>query len=96
MTAKKKTYVPKVEGYVPEAIDADGDGLVQDGTEFERPVETELPEFVEVIETHVVAEGENVLTIAEKYKPEGMTRRAYAAVLYAKNGDLHEGKTIRL
>lgn len=35
MATKKNTYKP-------DAIDADGDGLVQDGTEFERPVGTEL------------------------------------------------------
>jgi hypothetical protein len=33
--------------YVPDATDGDGDGLVQDGTIFERPVGTELsPEEV--------------------------------------------------
>lgn len=30
--------------YVPNAVDADGDGLVQDGTEWERPVGTEIEE----------------------------------------------------
>jgi len=28
------------EGYNPNAIDGDGDGMVQEGTEFERPVGT--------------------------------------------------------
>lgn len=37
--AKKKKAT-----YVPDAIDADGDGLVQDGTEWERPVGTEIEE----------------------------------------------------
>lgn len=87
MTAKK-TYKPKAT-YMPEAVDADGDGLVQDSTEFERPVDTK-------IETHVVAAGENLLTIAEKYKPEGVTRKEYAATLYALNGNLHEGQVVRL
>lgn len=32
----------KKADYVPEAADGDGDGLVQDGTIFERPVGTEL------------------------------------------------------
>ena len=31
-----------VEGYKSPAIDADGDGMIQDGTPFERPVDTEL------------------------------------------------------
>ena len=36
--------------YVSPAVDADGDGLVQDGTIFERPVGTELsPEEVTAI-----------------------------------------------
>lgn len=30
---------PVVEGFKPDAIDGDGDGFVQDGTPFERPVE---------------------------------------------------------
>jgi len=117
MTAKKRA--PKPAAYVPNAIDADGDGLVQDGTEFERPVGTEIDyqvtrsyadlepeqlaelEVVEIVEalepgTHKVLEGENILTIAERYLPEGMTRKNYAAQLYAANGDFHHGKTIRL
>jgi hypothetical protein len=31
-----------VEGYKFPAVDADGDGFIQDGTPFERPVGTEL------------------------------------------------------
>lgn len=30
--------------YIPAAVDADGDGLVQDGTIWERPVGTEIEE----------------------------------------------------
>jgi hypothetical protein len=39
------TEVPVIEavvGYKSPAIDADGDGFIQDGTPFERPVGTEL------------------------------------------------------
>ena len=32
--------VVKNEGYNPNAIDGDGDGIVQEGTEFERPIDT--------------------------------------------------------
>lgn len=32
----------EVEGYKFPAIDADNDGLIQDGTPFERPVDTEM------------------------------------------------------
>ena len=31
-----------VEGYRSPALDGDGDGMIQDGTPFERPVDTEL------------------------------------------------------
>lgn len=34
----------KQADYIPAALDADGDGLVQDGTEWERPVGTEIEE----------------------------------------------------
>lgn len=45
----KKPRKKKAE-YVPEATDGDGDGLVQDGTIFERPAGTELsPEEVTAI-----------------------------------------------
>lgn len=104
MSKRKATYVPK-------AIDADGDGLVQDGTEFERPVGTELTadELIEVIEemtetfihsaapkTHTVLEGENIQAIAERYKPAGMTRSEYAAQLHRVNGDITPGKVVKL
>lgn len=103
MSKRKSTYVPK-------AIDADGDGLVQDGTEFERPVGTELEAELELIEeipeetfihsaapeTHTVLEGENIQAIAERYKPAGMTRNEYAAQLHKVNGDFTPGKVIKL
>ena len=99
MSKRKSTYVPK-------AIDADGDGLVQDGTEFERPVGTEA-ELIEEApeetfihsaapETHTVLEGENIQAIAERYKPAGMTRNEYAAQLHKVNGDITPGKVIKL
>lgn len=52
MASKKNTYKP-------EAIDADGDGIVQEGTEFERPVGTELEiEHVESVEImHTLSEA---------------------------------------
>jgi hypothetical protein len=31
-----------VDGYNPDARDGDGDGLIQDGTQWERPVDTQL------------------------------------------------------
>ena len=92
--ANKKTYKPKVEGYVPEATDGDGDGLVQDSTEFERPVGVELDWAMP--ETYLVKTGENVQTVAAKYLPEGMTRNEYAQKLFEKNGQFSAGQVIRL
>jgi hypothetical protein len=37
-----------VEGYKSPASDGDGDGMIQDGTPFERPVGTELTEEEQV------------------------------------------------
>jgi hypothetical protein len=106
---QKRTYTPKPkpipEGYVFAAKDGDGDGMVQDGTEFERPVGTEF--FAEELElvsepvkevpaTHTLQEGENILTVAANYLPEGKTRSEYAKELYALNGDLSVGKVVRL
>lgn len=106
MSSKK--YKSKTEGYVPEAIDADGDGLVQDGTEFERPVGTEIdvhlepevitPEEPKVAQngTHRLSEGENIQTVAEKYLPAGMTRSEYAKRLYELNRNWNVGQVIKL
>lgn len=102
----KKTYKPK--GYVHPARDGDGDGMIQDGTEFERPVGTEIefeepaPEefFAEDLAmnptTHVLAEGENILTVAQMYLPEGKTRNDYAKELVARNGSISVGSVIHL
>lgn len=102
---KRKTYTPKVEGYIPQAIDGDNDGLVQDGTEFERPVGTEIDEFVEVTVddvvittpgTYQVQEGENIQTVATKFLPEGMTRNEYAKKLFKLNGQIRSGQVVNL
>lgn len=42
--APKKEKKKKTAEYIPAAVDADGDGLVQEGTEWERPVGTEIEE----------------------------------------------------
>lgn len=106
--SNRKPYTPKPkpipEGYVFNAKDGDGDGMVQDGTEFERPVSTEFfaVELEQVSEpltsptTHTLQEGENILTVAAKYLPEGKSRKDYARELYDLNGDLSVGKVVRL
>lgn len=47
----KKRSAKKTAEYIPAADDADGDGLVQDGTEWEREVGVEIPQE-EIIETN--------------------------------------------
>ena len=94
MATKKKTT-----GYVPEATDGDGDGFVQDATQWERPVETELetPEAPgESALTYLVKDGENILTVAEKFKPEGVSRGDYAKILASLNGTVIPGRVVRL
>jgi len=91
----------KKTNFIPAPIDADGDGIVQEGTEYERPAEP----VVETVEafiaskatTHVVAEGENWQSIAALYC--GMERRQdYAKRLYDANkiSDLHVGAVLKL
>lgn len=41
---EKKRSAKKTAEYIPAAEDADGDGLVQDGTEWEREVGVEIPQ----------------------------------------------------
>lgn len=40
----KKRSTKKATAYIPFAEDGDGDDLVQDGTEWERPVGVEIPQ----------------------------------------------------
>jgi hypothetical protein len=40
----KKRSTKKATEYVPFALDGDGDGLVQEGTEWEREVGVEIPQ----------------------------------------------------
>lgn len=55
--AAKKPAKKKKAEYISPTTDADGDGLVQDGTIFERPVGTELsPEEVTAIKEAADAE----------------------------------------
>jgi hypothetical protein len=99
----KRNYKSKVDGYTPEALDGDGDGLVQDGTEFERPLGAEFDwaleeifeEPVPVVSAHVVQEGENIQSIASLYCGD-RKRQEYAQELSKKNGTIYVGKTVIL
>ena len=46
--------------------------------------------------THIVADGENILTIAETYLPEGLTRKEYAKDLSSRNSNWSTGANIQL
>jgi hypothetical protein len=46
--------------------------------------------------THTMADGENILTIAEAYLPEGLTRKEYAKDLSSRNSNWSTGATIQL
>lgn len=46
--------------------------------------------------THTLADGENILTIAEAYLPEGLTRKEYAKDLSLRNGNWTTGANIKL
>jgi hypothetical protein len=91
--ATKKTYKPKP--YVAPAVEAEP---VQEATEFESPVETEL--VVKTVEAkpthHILTEGQNIQTVAAMYLPEGMTRNEYAKFLFKLNGHVTWGQVVRL
>lgn len=87
---QKKTYTPKPKPlYIEDATDGDGDGLVQDNTPFERPVDTKITE-------HILGEGENIQTVASTYAPAGMSRNDYAKKLFDLNKQWSIGSVIRL
>jgi hypothetical protein len=68
----------------PEAIDGDGDGIVQEGTEFERPVDAPL----EAPESVVEAVEEPAPTVEPKKAPKGF--------IVALDGDNYEAVAERL
>lgn len=54
--------------YNPAAIDGDGDGLVQDGTDFERPATC--------ANCVLVKDGDTYMSIAERLAPESALAEA--------------------
>lgn len=57
---------PSPKGYNPNAIDADGDGIVQEGTPFERPVKKAKKAVKEVVaEPSIEVVEETVSEIVE-------------------------------
>lgn len=83
--------------YKPKATDGDGDGFVQDGTDFERPLE-EVEEYVPVPGYGEVLEGDTYPALADRYPKSGLTKYQRALELLALNGgrNLRPGATINL
>lgn len=96
----------KKSEYKPEAYDGDNDGLVQDGTEFERPEAEEAVEalvepveaLVEAPKTYTVTYGDTFPSIAAKFPKTGMTNyeRAKEIVALNKGGILTGKRVIKL
>jgi len=63
----------------------------------EAPEVSELDEVIQVAPiTHTMVEGENILTVAKRYLPEGKTRQDYAKQLLKNNKSFAVGKVINL
>lgn len=106
MTSKKRAT------YNPAARDGDGDGFVQDGTEFERPVQPEpettpsealeAPSEVTAAEpkakTYTAKSGDSYAFIAELHPVAGMTKHERALQLWRDHGggQLKDGTVITL
>jgi|688.fasta_scaffold27320_5 hypothetical protein len=56
---------PSPKGYNPNAIDADGDGIVQEGTKYERPVKKSKKAAEPVVEETVELVVEDVTESVE-------------------------------
>ena len=94
------------KAYKPTATDGDGDGLVQDGTPFERPAQ----DFIELTggDAPIEAPEEAIEAASEPLTPAvtpdtytatyGMTKHEYATELWRKNNgkQLNDGTTITL
>lgn len=89
--------------YKEDAYDGDNDGLVQDGTEFERPESIEVVESpVEAVEArsevYSVVYGDTYPSIAEKFPKAGLTNYQRSKELRSlnKNAILTGGRVIKL
>lgn len=81
MASKKN----RPKAYVPEAVE--NDDLVEHVTE---------PETEELSLTYLVKDGENILTVAEKFKSADVSRADYAKTLANLNGTVTPGRLVRL
>lgn len=81
MASKKN----RSKAYVPEAVE--NDDSIEHVTE---------PETEELSLTYLVKDGENILTVAEKFKPADVSRADYAKTLANLNGTVIPGRLVRL
>jgi hypothetical protein len=100
----------KKSSYKPEAKDGDNDGLVQDGTVWERPAEESEPALqspvspveattpAEKVKTHTCTDSDSYASLSAQFCPKGMTKHQYALELVKKNSNkaLRPGATIIL
>jgi len=80
MASKKRS-----KAHEPEMVD----DLMEDVTE-------PTLETVELPLTYLVKDGENILTVAEKFKPADVSRADYAKTLANLNGTVTPGRVVRL
>jgi hypothetical protein len=80
MASKKRS-----KSHEPEMVD----DLMEDVTE-------PTLETVELPLTYLVKDGENILTVAEKFKPADVSRADYAKTLANLNGTVTPGRVVRL
>ena len=80
MASKKRS-----KSHEPEIVD----DLMEDVTE-------PTLETVELPLTYLVKDGENILTVAEKFKPADVSRADYAKTLANLNGTVTPGRVVRL
>jgi hypothetical protein len=91
--------------YKPAPVDLDNDGIVQEGTPFERPVDEVIEETENFTPTPVpnpccytVQDGDSYAAIAGMFPTEGMTKHERAQELYQLNGGkpLNPGTEVKL
>ena len=95
----------KPANFNPAPVDADGDGIVQEGTEFERPIEPAFETEEEfkaskpvAPSTYTAKDGDSYAAIAEKFPKDGMSKHERSLEIWRNNGGkfLHEGTEVKL
>ena len=87
----KRKYTP-AKVFISEPVTSDGD--ITDPL-LDKVIES-IAKALELPTSHTMAEGENILTVARRYLPEGMTRSEYATSLDKTNSSFAVGRIINL